>query len=148
MSDGQCDTESSEEPEPSHQGRRPKTSRSCRAGLIFPVSRIERFIRRGDFGERVGAGASVYMAAVLQYLTYDILDISGNIADGDHKRRIAPRHIQQAISNDSELHSLFGGIAFPQGKAPAKKPSATTSSRKGRGKKSGKAVRSQNVVAT
>ncbi|XP_044279132.1 histone H2A-beta, sperm-like [Varanus komodoensis] len=145
MSDSQCDTESSEEPEPSHRERRPKTSRSCRAGLIFPVSRIDRFLRRGDFAERVGAGASVYMAAVLQYLTYDIVDIAGKIAESDHKRRIAPRHLQQAISSDSELHCLLGGIVLPQGKAPPKSQPATTS-RKGRSKRS-KAVRAQNVVA-
>ncbi|KAL8219092.1 UNVERIFIED_CONTAM: hypothetical protein K2H54_005431 [Gekko kuhli] len=132
MSESQCDMESSEELEPSRRGRRPKTSRSCRAGLIFPVSRIERFLRRGDYAERIGSGASVYMAAVLQYLTYDIVDIAGNIAANDHKRRIAPRHLHETIHCDSELQRLLGGTTLPQGRATSKKQQAA-STRKGRG---------------
>uniref|UniRef100_A0A8D0C1A3 Histone H2A n=1 Tax=Salvator merianae TaxID=96440 RepID=A0A8D0C1A3_SALMN len=134
-------------PEPFHRVRRPKTSRSCRAGLIFPVSRIDRFLRRGDYAERIGSGASVYMAAVLQYLTCDIADIAGNIAANDHKRRIAPKHVQRAISTDSELHALLGGTAFPQGNSPPKSQPAP-STRRGKGKKSNKTVRAQNAVAT
>jgi len=34
---------------------KPKT-RSSRAGLQFPVGRIHRFLRRGNYAERVGAG--------------------------------------------------------------------------------------------
>ena len=35
-------------------------SRSSRAGLQFPVGRIHRLIRKGNYAERVGAGAPVY----------------------------------------------------------------------------------------
>ncbi|XP_007423383.1 histone H2A-beta, sperm-like [Python bivittatus] len=144
MSDSQCDTESFEELEPSCRRRRkPKTSRSCRAGLIFPVSRIDRFLRKGDYAERIGSGASVYMAAVLQYLTYDIVDIAGNIAAGDHRRRIAPGHLHQAVSNDSELHSLFGGVLTRENNCPRNQSAASAR----RGKKSSKTVRAQNAIA-
>ncbi|XP_003226187.2 histone H2A-beta, sperm [Anolis carolinensis] len=147
MCDSQSDTESSDEPEPSCRTKRQKTSRSCRAGLIFPVSRVDRFLRRGDYAERIGSGASVYMAAVLQYLTYDIVDIAGNIASRDNKHRIVPEHLQQAISNDSELHSLLGGISFSSVKdEPNNNP--VPSAKRGRGKKPNKAVRAPNEVAT
>ena len=46
-------------------------SRSSRAGLQFPVGRVHRFLRKGNYAERVGAGAPVYLAAVLEYLTAD-----------------------------------------------------------------------------
>ena len=46
-------------------------SRSSRAGLQFPVGRVHRLLRKGNYAERVGAGAPVYMAAVLEYLTAD-----------------------------------------------------------------------------
>ncbi|XP_048357560.1 histone H2A-beta, sperm-like [Sphaerodactylus townsendi] len=147
MSDSQCDMDSSDEAEPSPRKRRPKTSRSCRAGLIFPVGRIDRFLRAGDYAERIGSGASVYMAAVLQYLTYDIVDIAGNIAANDHRRRIAPRHLLETIHCDSELQQVFGGaILPPQGRA--KKQSAP-SSRRGKGKKMAHSVRRRrnSVVA-
>ena len=44
-------------------------SRSSRAGLQFPVGRIHRLLRKGNYAERVGAGAPVYLAAVLEYLS-------------------------------------------------------------------------------
>ncbi|XP_070075652.1 histone H2A-like [Drosophila takahashii] len=43
-------------------------SRSNRAGLQFPVGRIHRLLRKGNYAERVGAGAPVYLAAVMEYL--------------------------------------------------------------------------------
>ncbi|ODM88739.1 Histone H2A [Orchesella cincta] len=43
-------------------------SRSSRAGLQFPVGRIHRLLRKGNYAERVGAGAPVYLAAVMEYL--------------------------------------------------------------------------------
>ncbi|CAK6971681.1 histone H2A type 1-H isoform X1 [Scomber scombrus] len=42
-------------------------SRSSRAGLQFPVGRVHRLLRKGNYAERVGAGAPVYLAAVLDY---------------------------------------------------------------------------------
>ena len=45
------------------------TSRSAKAGLQFPVGRIARHIRKARIAARVGAGAPVYLAAVLEYLT-------------------------------------------------------------------------------
>ena len=42
-------------------------SRSQRAGLQFPVGRVHRFLRKGNYAERVGAGAPVYLAAVMEY---------------------------------------------------------------------------------
>jgi hypothetical protein len=49
------------------------TSRSSKAGLQFPVGRIARFLKTGKYAERVGAGAPVYLAAVLEYLAAEVL---------------------------------------------------------------------------
>jgi histone H2A len=43
-------------------------SRSSRARLQFPVGRIRRLLRKGNYAERFGAGAPVYLAAVMEYL--------------------------------------------------------------------------------
>lgn len=48
------------------------TSRSSKAGLQFPVGRIARFLKTGKYAERVGAGAPVYLAAVLEYLAAEV----------------------------------------------------------------------------
>ncbi|KAA0720505.1 Core histone macro-H2A.1 [Triplophysa tibetana] len=52
-----------------------KTSRSSKAGVIFPVGRMLRYIKKGLPKYRVGVGAPVYMAAVLEYLTVSISSI-------------------------------------------------------------------------
>jgi len=90
-------------------------SRSAKAGLQFPVGRIHRLLRKGNYAQRVGAGAPVYLAAVLEYLTAEILELAGNAARDNKKSRIIPRHLQLAIRNDEELNKLLGGVTISQG---------------------------------
>jgi histone H2A len=90
-------------------------SKSSKAGLQFPVGRIGRHLRKGKFATRVGAGAPVYLAAILEYLTAEILELAGNAARDNKKTRNIPRHIQLAVRNDEELNKLFGGVTIAQG---------------------------------
>jgi len=93
----------------------PAKSRSSKAGLQFPVGRIHRKLRKGNYAQRIGAGAPVYLAAVLEYLTAEILELAGNAARDNKKTRIIPRHLQLAIRNDEELNKLLGGVTIAQG---------------------------------
>ncbi len=68
-------------------------SKSTKAGLQFPVGRIARFMKEGKFSDRIGAGAPVYLAAVLEYLAAEVLELAGNAARDNKKTRIVPRHI-------------------------------------------------------
>ena len=90
-----------------------KISRSTRAGLQFPVSRIHRFLRLGKYSERIAAGAPVYLAAVLEYLVAEILELSGNAARDNKRKRINPRSIQLAIRSDEELNRLLPKVIIP-----------------------------------
>uniref|UniRef100_A0A672R1J0 Histone H2A n=1 Tax=Sinocyclocheilus grahami TaxID=75366 RepID=A0A672R1J0_SINGR len=92
-----------------------KTSRSAKAGVIFPVGRMLRYIKRGLPKYRIGVGAPVYMAAVLEYLTAEILELAGNAARDNKKGRVTPRHILLAIANDEELHQLLRGVTIAAG---------------------------------
>lgn len=96
-------------------GQKSSQSRSAKAGLQFPVGRIHRLIRKGHYAQRVGAGAPVYLAAVLEYLTAEILELAGNAARDNKKSRIIPRHLQLAIRNDEELNKLLGHVVISQG---------------------------------
>lgn len=93
---------------------KPKT-RSSRAGIQFPVGRVHRLLRKGNYAERVGAGAPVYLAAVMEYLTAEILELAGNAARDNKKARIIPRHLQLAIRNDEELNKLLTSVTIAQG---------------------------------
>ena len=90
-------------------------SRSSKAGLQFPVGRIARFLKQGRYSERVGAGAPVYLAAVLEYLTAEILELAGNAARDNKKTRIVPRHLQLAVRNDEELNKLLATTTIASG---------------------------------
>jgi histone H2A len=90
-------------------------SRSFRAGLQFPVGRIHTQLKKGRYAERVGAGAPVYLAAVLEYLAAEILELAGNASRDNKKVRIVPRHIQLAIRNDEELNKLLSQVTIANG---------------------------------
>jgi histone H2A len=120
-------------------------SRSSRAGLQFPVGRIHRLLRKGNYAERVGAGAPVYLAAVMEYLAAEVLELAGNAARDNKKTRIIPRHLQLAIRNDEELNKLLSGVTIAQGGVlpniqavllPKKTSAPVTSSAPKSGKKS------------
>ena len=90
-------------------------SKSTKAGLQFPVGRIGRLLKVGKYSTRVGAGAPVYLASVLEYLTAEILELAGNAARDNKKRRVLPRHIQLAVRNDEELNKLLGKVTIASG---------------------------------
>ena len=73
------------------------------------MGRVHRLLRNS---ERIGAGAPVYLAAVMEYLTAEILELAGNAA---RDKRINPCHLQLAIRNDEELNKLLSGVTIAQG---------------------------------
>ena len=82
-------------------------SRSSRAGLSFPVGRIARMLKQGRYSERVGMGAPVYLAAVLEYLVAEILEVSVMVVRQNKKARIVPRYIFLGLKEDEEFKKLF-----------------------------------------
>jgi histone H2A len=58
-------------------------------------------------GIRIGAGAPVYLAAVIEYLAAEILELAGNASRDFKKKTISNRHIMLGIANDEELNKMY-----------------------------------------
>jgi histone H2A len=89
-----------------------KTSMSKRAGLMFPVGRVLRLMKKGRYGERVSSKAAIGVAAALEYLTAEILEMAGDKCFGEEDKmtsaKIKPRHICLAVKGDEELNAAIG----------------------------------------
>lgn len=84
------------------------------AGLQFPVGRIHRLIKEKS-KSRVTKLCAVFSAAVLEYLSAEILELAGNASKDLKVKRMTPRHILFAIRGDEELDNLTSGICIVSG---------------------------------
>jgi histone H2A len=95
--------------------RQKPLSKSTMAGLLFPVTRIRRYMKEGGYGNRIGESAAVFLAAVLEYLAAEIVEISGSCAQEQKRKTINPRAIQIAIRQDDEFAKLLQKVTIKNG---------------------------------
>ena len=76
---------------------------------------MARYLRCGRYTSRIAAGAPVYLAAVLEYMTVELLELAGEAARDNKKSQIFPQHIQVAIRSDGELAKLLSYVTIASG---------------------------------
>jgi len=87
-------------------------SLSIHTGMQSPIGRS---LKKGKYAERIGKSSSVYLSAVMEYLTSQILDLAGSISVGNNKSCITSHDIQLAIRYDNELNKLLNGVTIDSG---------------------------------
>jgi len=100
-----------------------RKSRSTRSGLLFPVGKIEHQMRKsGIKRRRLGECAPVYLAAVLEYMTAELVEAAGlqaKKAKVTNKKQgvlmISPTHIVQAVGKDEDLSMVLKNVVVPGG---------------------------------
>jgi histone H2A len=88
-----------------------KGSRQNKAGIIFSPSVSEKFLRNfGNSKIMVTSLAPIYLSAVLEYLTFELLDLASDYVHNNKRVRITIRDIEIVVRNDSEFNKLFNKI--------------------------------------
>jgi histone H2A len=72
-------------------------------------------LREGHYATSVGDDAPVYLAAVMEYLTIEMVMLAGDVARDNRRKRITPRHVKLAVRNDDELNKLISGATIASG---------------------------------
>eukprot|EP00933_Yihiella_yeosuensis_P078835 TRINITY_DN9075_c2_g1_i1.p2 TRINITY_DN9075_c2_g1~~TRINITY_DN9075_c2_g1_i1.p2 ORF type:complete len:159 (-),score=58.80 TRINITY_DN9075_c2_g1_i1:334-810(-) len=96
-------------------GAKPRSSMSEKSGICFPVARFKKALKQGGYAKRAATGGAIYLTAVIEYITAEILELAGNAAKEQKKARIIPRHIQLAIRNDEELNKYMSNVTIQGG---------------------------------
>lgn len=95
-------------PKPVNSPPDKKQTTQRRAGLTFSVARCEKQLRKyGGTKGRVGKGAPIFLAGVLEYICAEILELAGNATRDNKLVKMTTRHVFLAIFNDEELSKLM-----------------------------------------
>lgn len=92
-----------------------KMSNSKKAGLVFPIGRIHNVIRDRHVTERVSKTAAIAMAAALEYLVTEVIEVAIEELKRTKHKRVTLRHIKLGVSADEDLNELFKNASFVQG---------------------------------
>jgi len=95
--------------------RKKSQSKQSRAGLTFPVSRTNTCLKLRSGMKRVGGSAPVYLTAVVEYVTSELLEAAGKRAVAGKRKRLTPEDVTGAMRSDRDLSMLCDGISTSSG---------------------------------
>jgi histone H3 len=116
------------------------TSRQDKAGILFPPSISEKFLRNFGFTKiMITRSSPVYFASILEFIVSDIILLASKLAKENNHVRITIRDLEMVVRTNTDLSHLFetckisfiGGGVVPQihesllNKKPRKKRTKT-----------------------
>lgn len=85
-----------------------KVRREFQAGLQMSVSRVKKVYKAANAnGKSISDTSAVAIAASLEYLFAELVELAGNASRDNKLTRITPRHLMLAIANDQELSTIL-----------------------------------------
>jgi histone H2A len=92
--------------------KKTRKSRSKRAGLHLPVSKVHKHLKLRLMGQRVLSSSSIQLTGILEYLVAELIDTSGEETHRANESIIIPKHIYLATQNDNDFKILFDKVTF------------------------------------
>ena len=124
---------------PRKSAKKAGSKKASKSNLIFPVGRIGTLLRKGRFSKRVSRGAATFLAATLEYLVGETLELASKTVKG---KRITPRAINLAVRNDADLGALLNNVTISKGGVIGSGAAAKAAKKAKKAKKSKKAAKS------
>lgn len=87
-------------------------SKSSRADITMPAGRMGGELHKLTKLMRIGGSAAVMMAASIESVLRDVLEVAGEVALKNKRQRISAMHLTQAIGDDPELNAVFSGVTM------------------------------------
>eukprot|EP00659_Diplonema_papillatum_P013573 gene13573-20908_t len=118
-----------------------KASKSLaqKANLTFPAGRITGALKRGRYAKRVSPMAGVFLSAVLEFCTKEVMKLAKEAAcRKKQKHHIKPRHICLAVREDEELNALLSKVTIAGGGVVSEVHGAMVGKKKTKSASSGK----------
>jgi len=95
-----------------------ETDRDLQTSLIFQKATEDLLRKNNNLGRiRVKDRAIVFLSAILEYLTVELLQLAGNEVGGNKRAKIINAdHIRIAITYDGDFSTLLGHVQLMSGK--------------------------------
>lgn len=89
--------------------KKKSTTVTAKAGLVFPVNRVNKFLVKSTVNKsvRVGANSPIYLAGVLEYLFQELIQSAADNVVASGKKRILARDVIRAYQNDEAFSQLL-----------------------------------------
>ena len=87
-------------------------TKAMRAGLNMPPTRYNRKLKEKGVAAAIGAPASIYITAVLEYVAAELMEQAYDRAIHSKptpRKRVTPKDISKVLRSDDELARLFNG---------------------------------------